>query len=197
MSKPFLIAGTPRSRTAWLAAVCNMVPGALCLHEPVAWCPPWRNAVEMWGVGGYDYIGISDSGLSFHLAEIIDRWAPQILLVDRIKPEVDESMLRAFGTPKSNFCDLLTEALLPFRHHPLVRSVPFEILGQPGVVQGLIQHLMPGAAVDLIKLRVMERLNVQINPGQMLKSVADMAAPTAADLIGAHAAARLVLAEEH
>lgn len=196
MSKPFLIAGTPRSRTAWLAAVCNMVPGALCLHEPVAWCPPWRTSIELWGIGGYDFIGISDSGLSFHLGEIIDRWSPQILLVDRIKPEVDESLHRTFGTPKSNFCDLLTEALLPFRHHPSVRSVPFELLGQQNVVVGALQHLMPGATIDLIKLRVLERLNVQIDPKQMRKSIAEMGAPTPADLIGAHAAARLVLAEE-
>lgn len=161
MSKPFLIVGLPRSRTAWMTAVVNLAPNAICYHEPFLEAETWRESLAVWKSPRYAYIGISDSGLGFHLKPIIAEYAPQILVIDRPAHEVETSGNAIGLETVPGFCRLLTERIAPFRCHPSVKVVPFHALTQTNVVRACLWHLMPGLQFDLDKVALLQNLNVQ------------------------------------
>lgn len=84
--RPFLVTGLPRSRTAWFAVACD------CLHEPTAGDPD--AAIGLWSAGMH---GISDSGLSLHLEQILAQVSPRVLVIRRPRHEVLNSFKRYLG----------------------------------------------------------------------------------------------------
>ena len=166
----FLIVGPPRSRTAWLAALCNTVPGCICYHEPIAYIPTWQAAARLWEGRDHERIGISDGSMSFHLGSLIAMYRPRILIVDRPEAEVEASLAQ-FGRPLTNYLALLNEALDPWRGHSLVRSVVFGALADNFVLHSCLWHLLPGAPIDMDKVGIFQRLNVQTDMQQMWKAV--------------------------
>lgn len=183
----FLIAGTPRSRTAWLAALCNTVPGTICYHEPIAYHPTWQATARLWEGKNHERIGISDSGFSFHIGALIAMYRPRILIVDRPEAEVYAS-LAAVGIPLCNYHKLVMDALEPWRDHSLVRSVPFDALADNFTLHGCLWHLLPGAAIDMDKVGIFQRLNVQTDMRQVWK---DAEGRDMREIIGLAAAGRL------
>src|SRR5215472_13650222 len=81
----FLISGLPRSRSAWFAVATG------ALHEPIS-REGYRDFV--WPAG----TGVADSGAGLWLAEIMDDFAPRVLIVERNVDEVIESIRRYVGS---------------------------------------------------------------------------------------------------
>jgi hypothetical protein len=167
MTQPFLITGLPRSRTAWMAAVCNLDPHAICQHEPIQNLKHWHEALSLWAMRGYTYTGISDSSLGFHLLEILDRHAPNTLIILRDREAVELS-LEAMGVYAANYCRLLHGRIQAALRHPLVMSVGFEELRDPNVVCDALRWLMPGCAVDREKVATMCRFNITVDVDQIM-----------------------------
>lgn len=137
----------------------------------MAWVGSWHAAAALWHGKDYHRIGISDSGFSFHLADLIAEYAPRILVIERPAAEVNASLAR-IGIGGSNYCDLVGEALIPWTGHPLVRRIAFASLVDDNVVRSCLWHLMPGVAVDMGKLALFQRLNVQADMGTVWSDVA-------------------------
>lgn len=161
MAKPILIVGLPRSRTAWLSAVINLAPNAVCYHEPFLETATWRESLRVWKSTRYDHVGISDSGLGFHLAAIMDEFAPRVLVIDRPAHEVESSGAAVGLASVPGFCRLLLDRIAPFRSHLAVKVVPFRALAETNVVRACLWHLMPGVQFDLDKIALFQHLNVQ------------------------------------
>ena len=158
----FLITGLPRSRTAWLSALCCAMPGAICYHEPVSWHPSWQACLSLWdrdrpaAIG----VGISDSGLGFHLGRIIKHYSPRVLVVDRPKAEVEASLM-AIGIAAPRYCDLLLDRINAAANSPCVMRASFARLQDSNMVLKCLRWLMPDCEIDLEKIVLFQRLNIQ------------------------------------
>ena len=185
-----MITGLPRSRTAWLAVAASG-DESVCWHEPTEWLDRWQDVfTRIWGIGGQRYVGASDSALGFHLPEILERMPMPVVIVDRAMAEVEASVA-SIGFGGSNFCALLTTALK--YQHPSIMRVPFGALSSNQMVAKCLQHLMPDATVNMDRLRMLQRLNVQTD----LRRVRQAALRRAGDIsaiLGPEVAARLVAA---
>jgi hypothetical protein len=184
MTQPFLITGLPRSRTAWLSAVCNLNQHAICHHEPIQNLKHWHEALSLWEMRGYTYTGISDSSLGFHLPEILRLHSPNTLVILRDREAVEAS-LEAMGVYAGNYCRLLHSRIQAALRHPLVMAVGFEELRDPNVVCDALQWLMLGCEVDREKVAAMCRFNITVDVDQ-IRDKAIAANPD--DILGADVA---------
>jgi hypothetical protein len=171
MSEPFIITGLPRSRTAWLAALCNTVPEAICYHEPLATMPRWDGVVGLLRDARYRYAGASDSGLGFHLSELMAVLRPRVLIVSRGREDVAAS-LRAIlpGGGVERFLAVLAGRLDPLRDDPAVMVVDFAALSRVRTVCACLRHLMPEATICPSKVEEFGRLNVQACTDQVIEA---------------------------
>lgn len=185
MSEPFLITGLPRSRTAWLAAAA-LNDQSICWHEPIGWLSRWQDVFDIWAGDNPRYIGVSDSALGFHLREIIERAAPRVLVVERDIADVETSLAK-LGRP-GNYCALL-QPCLDFAH-PSIRRVTFKALAEPAVVMRCLRHLMPEAAISQDRLRVLQRLNIQVDTKQWQETARERSGDIAS-LLGPEIASQL------
>lgn len=159
---PFLICGLPRSRTAWLSLAC-WTNRSICYHEPTAQYSTWQGIDEIWRGSRYNFTGISDSMLGFHLPEILERWKPRTLIIERPRAEVHQAMARKFGdigAASRRYIDILDERLKSV-DHALIRRVPYDDLSRVEVVWNALRHLVLDARIDYEKLVELMRLNVQ------------------------------------
>lgn len=192
IARPFLITGLPRSRTAWMSAVANTIPGAICYHEPIEQFPSWQISLSLWNEPRYSWVGISDSAMGFHLAEIINEYRPRILIIERNIDDAEVS-LRRLGIPATNYCSLLRDHLSRFIAHRLVRTVAFDRLADTETVRACLQHLMPGAVIDGSKISALQRLNIQADV-EMVKESAEARKHDISAVLGAEIAAALRVA---
>jgi hypothetical protein len=193
MARPFLIVGLPRSRTAWLAAVCNTVPNAICYHEPVISYPSWQESLLLWRSQDREWVGIADSGMGLHLREILEEYHPRTVIIERDLEAVILAMRRlGFDGDPRKYCVVLHERLRPFRNHPLVKVMKFDELSAVGAVRSCLWHLMPGATIDGDKLAALEFLNVQADLRRVRRVIEERKAD-AARLLGADVVAELCI----
>lgn len=158
MSKPFLITGLPRSRTAWMAVAASN-DQSVCWHEPLSWLGHWEAVFHaIWPGRDHRYVGISDSALGFHLPEIIARVAPRVLVIERDIAEVEASGA-ALGIVQPKYLTLLKSALE--YDHSLIERVPYEVLTDDRVVASCLRHLMPGASIHMDRIKMLQRVNIQ------------------------------------
>ena len=162
--RPFLITGLPRSRTAWLAHLFTM-PGVWCEHEPSGRFESLSDLGDYFKPksGSGWRIGAADHGLGWWLAEILHRWEPRVLLVERPVEEV-YAALRGLGLPAECMQYLLElkrrEDLV--RQHPNVLAVPFSKLDDHRTMQRAWFHLLPGVPFDESRFEYMRRFNIQL-----------------------------------
>lgn len=161
MTKPFLITGLPRSRTAWFAAVANTVPGAICYHEPLMQFTSWEESLSLWSNRDREWTGISDSAIGFHLGEILRDRSPKVLIVDRSFDAIVLSLRKIGIEDPRRYCDILRQRLQPYRGHPDVKVAAFDRLSDTAYVRSCLWHLMPGAEIDGDKIQALQRFNVQ------------------------------------
>ncbi len=154
-----------------MSAVINMAPGAICYHEPFLETDTWRQSLDVWKSTRYQFVGISDSGLGFHLAEIMREYAPQVLVIDRPAHEVETSGNSIGLETVPGFCRLLLDRMAPWRCHPAVKTVPFRALAETSVVRACLWHLMPGVQFDLDKVALLQHLNVQTDMRRMRRII--------------------------
>jgi hypothetical protein len=171
MSFPFFICGLPRSRTAWLSAVCNTAPHVMCYHEPTAWLPKWQDVVGLLK-DSRGYIGAADHGLTVHLPELVSRLDAHVLLVKRERAEVEASMTAAgFGVHAGLF-DLCEEVMRQCSYDPRVRWVRYADLDRMPAVMEALHWLMPGADLSAEKIAEMQRLNIQADAARVKREIA-------------------------
>ena len=167
MIQPFLITGLPRSRTAWLTALCNTVPGALCRHEPTQDWPAWQTCFTAWREEAHPFAGFSDHVLGLHLAEIVREIGPRVLVVERDAASVERALARVLpGVNARPLLAVLADRLRAARGLPGVKVVPFAALRHCSAALDCLGHLLPGAAIDPAKVRAMLHLNVQADMGR-------------------------------
>lgn len=158
---PFLITGLPRSRTAWMSAMCMMIPDAVCFHEPIEYAPSWEQSLEVWNAfPQYKFVGISDSGLGYHLEKIIKSHNPRILIIDRPLSEICNSLSK-IGIKDEKASEVLHKRLSLIAQNDSIMRVKFSDLDEK--IQECLDHLMPGAELDPVKIFQMQRLNVQVD----------------------------------
>lgn len=191
MTRPFLITGFPRCRTAWLSALANTVPGAICRHEPTAE-RPWQETLSLLREPEFAYAGISDSALGFHLGEILADAAFPVLVVVRDPIEVEASLagLGIYGDIQ-RFCRVLMDCMEPYRRHPSVRWIDHRELDDGATVTSCLRHLMPGAAIRPAKIAEMQHMNVQADMQRVFRLANERSGTVAQDTFGARIAALL------
>lgn len=168
VAQPFFIAGLPRSRTAWLSVLCT-TDRTVCYHEPTALMQSLDSLDQIYDSRYYSHVGVSDSGLGFFAEEILKRWAPRTLIVERNVREVEQSLAQ-LGLPVTNYCDLLLEHLRHVKAHPLVMWVPFEALSEERTVERIFWHLLPGVAFDEARFDLLERMVIEPNPQMVVNA---------------------------
>lgn len=169
MTNACLITGLPRSRTAWLSVAATGYK-SMFYHEPYDQLSRWQDIGRIWSGSRYLYTGIADSAMGFHLAEILERWGPRTLIVERAPDAVEASLARAFpGVLATNYVRLLDSALGAVGEHPLILRVRFDELNNTGAVWRALRHMMPEAKLDIDKIKGLMRLNVQAVVSKVLE----------------------------
>jgi hypothetical protein len=166
----FLIAGFPRSRTAWFSALCNTLPDTICLHEPCWTAGSWKGAIAQWNRVHPENIGLSDPTLSLHIGDIIREFSPRVLWIDRDKEDVDES-LEKIGFGGTEICAVISDLAKPFIGGDLVLRVPFESLRDDDVVALCLDHLIPNVKINMEVIAQFQRLNIQVAPERTTREV--------------------------
>ena len=163
----------PRSRTAWLSAVCNTVPEAICYHEPTATLDRWESVVGLVTKGTYRYAGAADSGLGLHLPRLIDMMpGVKVVVVWRDPDQVRESLRTLFPfVGEQHFLDILQGHLTNLRDDVDVRWVQFPDLVESRKVVRLLRWLMPEATICPEKVIELQRLNVQADMERVARDV--------------------------
>ena len=165
-AKPFLITGLPRSRTAWLSVFMSGA-GSICYHEPIGGIREVSDIEAIYKSDYYKFVGIADSGLGFFLDWILKNIQPRTLIVERDPAEVIESLAR-LGLPRTNFTELLSDRLQPFKEHPLVMWVPYEALNMKRVMQKIYWHLMPGQPFDEERYELLAKMHIETDVEETL-----------------------------
>lgn len=157
MSKPFLITGLPRSRTAWMAEFMSN-GGCVCQHEPLAKLSDISQLRRVFN----SYAGISDSGASLFLSWIMENINPHTVIIDRQIDEVEQS-LSNIGFKDDGRLRLMRERLLEFKDHPSVMWVKYRSLDDDSVMRKVFWHLRPGVPFDEGRYNQMRKINIVTN----------------------------------
>lgn len=173
MSQRFFITGLPRSRTAWMAAFFSLGK-TMCYHEPICDIDSLDGLKHLYDSPFYDHVGVSDSGLGFHIGWILENLGPKTLIIGRPRRDVDLSLKR-IGLGESNQTALLERELDTWCSHPLVKYIPYALLGNRRVMERAWFHLMPGVPFDEVRFDQFSRLNVQADLDQVKQRVSDRA----------------------
>ena len=163
-SGKFFVTGLPRSRTAWMAAFLS-TGETLCYHEPSYKISKIDQLPTLFDSTFYKHLGISDSGLGFHIEWILENVKPRTLIIERDVEEVKASLKEHMGVPMEHFyyCELLHETLAQFRNHPLVKWVSFNSLVHKRVMQDIYWWLMPGSAFDEERWEQFANLHIEVD----------------------------------
>lgn len=185
MPQKFLITGLPRSRTAWWTALCNTLPEVVCFHEPCSTAPSWEQSLDVWATPGYDFVGIADSSLGFHLKEILGVHKPRTLVVRRQIADVEKA-LSDINIRSPGYCQILNERIVEsyeYRYGSQVRWVSYERLDSYDEVKDILLWMFPGVTIDLVKVRQFLDLNIQVSRASVEKKLRNCKA-NIQDLLG-------------
>lgn len=166
MMQPFLIVGLPRSRTAWWSVAATTAI-SICTHEPLKHCRDFDDLRKYWDRPSAQFVGVSDSGCAYQIGRILADIEPRTLLIERPLAEVEASLLRYFedvAVDRSALHRQLHEIerhLCEVRRHHLVKTVRFDALCHPSVIQDCFDWLMPGSYEPF--RRELMHLNIQVD----------------------------------
>lgn len=176
----FFITGTPRSRTAWLAAVFSTGP-ALCYHEPT------RELHELCQRHGGRSVGVSSPSFVLRFRALrADYPRTPWLYVERDPQEALASLLvflrPHFGAASAQAPEVIEAGLnaLMARHqeeaqvlkaHPMVKVVRYEDLDNTAAAAEIWQHLLPDEPADLARWKLMGGLRIEQHAQKALKNL--------------------------
>ncbi len=138
MSIPFLIAGLPRSRTAWLSVFFD------CAHEGMAGCATVAEMLDRVGNN-------SDSSLCLYADEVIaaveaDRC--RLVVIQRSEAEARVSLRLCwggqFGLTADQIIDGSLEGYEKLRNYSKALQIPFGELSSANVMRALYEFVRPG-----------------------------------------------------
>lgn len=176
----FFITGTPRSRTAWLAAVFSTGP-ILCFHDPPMPMEELQRIYEGRSVG------IASPLLVFQwerlraefprtpwlyverdpedaLASALVFLRPHYAAMTSLAPGVIEAGLRTV-------MERHRQASEAIKRSPGVKTVRFEDLDLPEVGREIWDHLIPGNLGDQARWKLMAGLRIEQHPQKALKQM--------------------------
>lgn len=173
MTKYFIIAGTPRSRTAWLSRFLSTGP-VTCQHELLMKCESWEDFYARLDVT--EYSGTADSGIGPYLPDVVEWLNPRILFVRREPSEAIDSLAAVLGngpgarTAAGTAVRRSLRAIEIWRADPRALVVDFHALRRPEVMQQVWEHLIGfDQPFPATRFAAMEDVPIAIDPNQMMR----------------------------
>lgn len=172
MSRPFLVTGLPRSRTAWWSVVTT-TPQSICRHEPLKDSNSFEELAAVWSDPKVDYVGVSDSGVVPVLGRILEEIEPRTLIVERPAAEAMrsfENYMRGFAFNREAaalYFETSSRMLRNFHDHPLVKVVKFADMNDPDKVVQAYRWLMP-KNIWPVRFELLH-INVQVDVGHVIR----------------------------
>lgn len=139
MSRPFVIVGTPRSRTTWLSQLLTF-EGWECLHEPSL---GFRSLEDLKALLDRPNTGSADALMTFLWRDILTfRPDTRFVVVRRPIPDVLRSFARLGPVPAGSkeIAEAIEAQAKLITELPGSIEVSFETLGNPRTVQRLVKH---------------------------------------------------------
>ena len=164
----FFITGMPHTPIYWLSVLCT-TDAVICHPDPSPGLTSIDDLSVLYEASTYKATGISDSALGFYAAEIVEKFHPRTVIIDRDPRETEDEMARA-GFSRTNYCDLLHAALSRARNLPGVMWVPIEALQQKRVMQKIFWHLLPGMPFDEARFEMLWRMNIDADPRKAIQA---------------------------
>lgn len=158
----FLIAGLPRSRTAWLSVFAT-TGDSICYHDPLVGMSDVKELEAVYQSEFYKFVGVCDTGAGFFLDWILPTLAPRTLIIERDPKEVRDSMTALGLTVTQQQVNILADKLREFKEHPLVMWVPYEALNVKRVMQKVFWHLMPGHPFDEARYEQLTKMHIEVD----------------------------------
>jgi hypothetical protein len=158
-TRPFIITGLPRSRTAWMSVLFT-TDDSFCPHELTPELPSLEVLREFFNISEYRYIGISDSALIWMLPWVLEELKAPTLIIRRELDEV-RSSLSMIGLHSNKLLENTAAQLERFVNHPLVRCIDFESLNDPQMMRQAWEHVLPGKRFDVLRFEALKRLHIE------------------------------------
>lgn len=163
MSKAFVIAGLPRSRTAWCAAFFSNYP-AMCYHDRIGTLENINDLKYLFRNPYYTHIGISDTVAGFFMPWVMEHLNAKVMVIDRDIEAVELSLMQ-LNMPTGKYLDYMREQMRQYKNHPDVLWMPFEALSDKRAMQKAWFHLLPGMPFDEERYEMFNRMNIQVTSG--------------------------------
>lgn len=183
MTKPFLITGLPRSRTAWFSVLAAATQTGVCSHEPTQHGQWYDVCSGIWNFSTAEHTGISDSALGFNIHEILRDFKPRTLIVVRDHEDVLRSLAKQGITGVETYVTKLAGRFLGVAHNPLVKFVEYEDLNDLDKVLECLDWLMPGGVGHEHAAHWVMPLNIQKKIDWPAAANADLATMIGQDVV--------------
>jgi hypothetical protein len=156
---PYLITGLPRSRTAWLATVCNAATNTICYHEPTRNWTSWRQIASIYDDDAT--AGVADSLLALYVEQLCSMYPTLRVLavlrpIEQVRDALDE--IKAYHEGYNN---ALGVALSKIATHSSVLCVNYDNLDDINIVITCLEYIIPHVEIHYHKLEELMYLNVQ------------------------------------
>jgi hypothetical protein len=168
---PFIVMGTPRSRTAWLARLLSC-GDVTCEHEPSV---RWTSRADLWRFLDQDNVGASDASLTWFWRDIIAfRPDCRIVVVRRPLAEVRASCRRAaIPLAEPDGLDALDAEAAAVRGRNVTKAA-FADLGRAAVVGEVFRWCL-GEAPPFGWVDRLQRINIQADiPARLAEGSANL-----------------------
>jgi hypothetical protein len=157
--KTFLVTGYPRSRTAWVSQFLTYGP-SFCFHEPNVMFGISRYP-SLFEIAATEFVGVAEARAVFFYQRFMDLFPEtRVAVIKRDRQEVIDSLTRQ-GFDFSGMVDEYETRLKEIEKNALV--LPFDNLN----AQALWEHCIPDYPVNKIRLRMLERYQIQLLPEQI------------------------------
>lgn len=166
LSRPFLVTGLPRTRSAWLSVFLTRRPMSVCVHELSRSVSPDRPAkvsqiLDRLREAPTKYAGTADSGLLADPEGLLKAAIEMpVAVIARDVRECRKSLMRSFGweIPKA-----AVDAYIDVVRSPAVRVFKFDELESESTLMELSAFLRPGMAWDETHWWFLRGLNIQVH----------------------------------
>jgi len=170
MPKYFFIMGLPRSRTAWLSNWFTHQQ-SICTHDASRFTKQGVKTIRriLHKADSFtskrQYYGSSDSVNGWWYDELVQKFPDaRFALIERNLDEVSDSCLHLFNDPCIKELKALQTVHESLKLESNVKTVAFDRLNHPAVVQDLQRWLTPGIAFDYARFEMLNGLDITINP---------------------------------
>ncbi|MEO8482175.1 MAG: hypothetical protein ABI634_08200 [Acidobacteriota bacterium] len=165
----FLIAGQPRTRTAWLANFLTY-KDSYCFHEAIKACATPQDMRALFEAvqnsSGVRFVGDSDSGIPFIVDGLMDEFPEaKLVVIERNLQDVVRSFKRAFSADDASAALVVKKTQLALerlkkKHVPLV--IGFKELASEATVRQLWSHCLPNVPFAQQRWKMLDGFKVEV-----------------------------------